>query len=272
MVYSSLTDMTNESEVDLLIKQNEFQWKLIKQNESLFKKGEAEKAPAIIALERTLQLAAEKYKENTDSPEYLSEFYQALWNLYRVNMGLSSKDVEVVSSTYTKQDLNDLRQLKVPELCFYLPQIVSTAPEGLVLLGKAFPFMLSWSLQENTSVRNVNKQGQTINQYGWMSVEAVVNAPYTETTQEQLEDIFKNEGRVGQTLNVYAASSQAIKNIYDQYPDEIYSYVRLLGSEVESRVMVSANFFPNGCLNVGFDSYRYNRWSVLGGRSVRLKT
>ncbi len=208
--------------------------------------------PAIVTAENTLCLAKAQYKTNLANPQYLSEFNQAFWYAGREAMGLSQADLVVPQAPYSEKDIREfmgigfrIRKPSIPDFALYTPQVVSTAPEGLVRLGKRSPRLGSLAFQEGTSVLNVDEDGNLIELYGWMKTEKTIHAPHAKTNQQQAEEIVRKNHRVGHTLNIYAIASEQSKLLTDQYLDEVDTWVRILSTRCRGQV-VHASYGQGG--------------------------
>lgn len=222
--------------------------------------------PAMITVERTLELATAAYRAKPDSPEFLSEFNQAFWSARQQAMGVSQADLAVADCPYSEADI---RGFMKNDFGLFVPQIVSTAPEGLILLGKAFPRMGSLAFQRRTGVLNIDKNGNPIGIHGWMKTEKAINAPYTKTNQDQAEEIIGKEHRIGDTLNVYAAAGQQSEKLTGQYLDEVRTWIRTLSSRYGGRVL-GADFGSGGGCYVDWGLRPGDGYDGLGVRSVEV--
>lgn len=222
--------------------------------------------PTMITVERTLALATVAYRAKPDSLELLSEFNQAFWSARQQAMGVSQADLVVADCPYSEADI---RRFMKNDFGLFVPRIVSTAPEGLVLLGKAFPQMGSLPFRERTGVLNIDKNGQLIDLYGWMTTEESIDAPDTKTNQDQAEEIIGKKHRIGDTLNVYAAAGQQSKELTGQYLDEVQTWIRTLSSRDEGRVLL-ADFDSSGYCDVFWSLKPGYVSDGLGVRSVEV--
>src|SRR5689334_20625898 len=113
--------------------------------------------PHLIIPQRTLIFAVGALQTDPNSPVALTEFNQAFWNASRNAMSLNSSDLVVSPSPYAE---SEIAQHRIEgDLPLYLPQVVSTAPDGLVLLGKAFAELNSGHFRQGTAVLNVDTGG-----------------------------------------------------------------------------------------------------------------
>lgn len=222
--------------------------------------------PTMITIERTLELVKAEYKAKPYIPELLSEFNQVFWNARRQAMGVSRADLMVADCSYSEADI---REFSKNDFGLFVPKIVSTASDGLMLLGKGFPAMESFAFQEGTAVKNEDKNGQTIEIYGWMRTEKAIDAPNTKTNQNQAEEIVRKKHRIGDTLNVYGIAGQQSKELTGQYLDEIRTWIRTLSSRRESEVL-DASFAPRGHCYVDWFLRSDDVVGSLGARSVEV--
>lgn len=222
--------------------------------------------PAMITVERTLEMAKVAYKAKPYNTELLTEFNQAFWLSRQQKMGVSRADLVVADCPYREADI---RRFMNNDSGLFVPQIVSTAPEGLILLGKGFPQMGNLAFQEGTSVSNIDKNGNLVDIHGWMKTEKAVDAPYTRTNQSQAEKIVGEKHRIGDTLNVYAVAGQQSKELTGQYLDEVRTWIRTLSSRHGGRVL-GASFRSIGCCDVDWRLKPGRVDVLLGVRSVEV--
>src|SRR3989344_118988 len=205
-------------------------------------------------VERTLALVTAEFITHPYSPELLAEFNQSFWNDRRQAMGLSQADLVVPQSPYTEEDI---RKYAPKEFGLYVPPVISTAPEGLDLLVKGWPLMInnrSSISQAGVPIINVDKNGEPVVLFGWMTTEKTINAPYLHTNQVQVEAIADEAGWIGHTLNVYAVAGQQSKLLEREYLDGGKTFIRALSSRSKNQVLV-----------VGFDpffGYLVRRWGM----------
>ncbi len=224
-------------------------------------------SPVFVTAKQTLAKAITAYKSRLYSPEYLSEFMQASWNYDGIcRMNLVPSDVAVPQAPYTEAQIRQFMKLNDPDyrnaafdLGFFLPEILSSV-DGLILMGVGFPKTLTWALRPNHDIKNSS------NPYGWMRVDAGMDAPFRGTNEKELREQIRKLERDGQTLNIYASSGAAIKKIFDYYPDQIFTWSRLLVSSEAGRVL-SAHFDSDGKLSVYSGLLSEHRGDSLGGRS-----
>ncbi len=145
----------------------------------------------------------------------------------------------------------------------YLPPELA-AGENRHILAAMFPQMESRSCQEGNIVTNQYLP------FGWFDYEAAIEAPYLETNEVELRELFDREGRKGINLTQYIVAGQDSKLFTGRNLDEVGTWVRLLGSRKGGRV-VDANFSPFNTLYVGWELDPRFHDDVLGGRSVGVK-
>lgn len=226
-------------------------------------------APTLVTVEQTLTRAIAAYKSNLYRPEYLSEFMQASWNHDGIQiMRLSPSDVVVPQAPYTEAQIRQFMRLddcldgKIPaafDVGSFLPKRVSD-PDGLILMGVAFWETDDWALRPDHGIKNY------ANPFGWMRVDAGLDAPFRGTNEAELRKQINQSGRTGQTLNIYVPSGEAIKRIFDYYPDQGRTWSRLPNSSGAGGVL-HADFYPGGRLSVYSYLLPGSRDGSLGGRS-----
>lgn len=231
-------------------------------------------APAQQTSKQTLNLAVAAYRASLNSPVLLSEFLSAFWEHYRVPMGLASSDVRVTDCPYSENDVWQFMKLDNPQagnpdadIGFYLPQVLAT-DGGLILLGKGFDYMGTWAFQEGNGIRNGHQS------FGWMRVNASLDAPHRLNKQGQLTGLnvdelkraISDEGRTGKTVNTYGPSGAVIKRVFNYYPDEGITWSRVPES-VRAGKVLDADFDGSGHLGVFSGWPRGGRSPGLGGRS-----
>lgn len=219
----------------------------------------------VVEAGRTLASATGQFVAQPNR-EHLKELEQARWNVNRFPMGLSERDVVVPDVPLTWDD-KFVRRMVRSELGLYLPEVVSTAPEGLSLQAKAYPKMMWDEQRVPSSVRNVDERDNVISLFGWLRTEKRIDAPNTKTDEAKAKEIVARKNRLAQTLNVYGEAGQVSKLLQDQYLDEVRTWVRVLASRVGGRV-VDARFNPDGNCDVYWDLRSDDVSGDLGVRSV----
>jgi len=201
----------------------------------------------------SLELATKEYKNNPNSPEALTQFMCSFWAEAGQKTG---KTYTVDNFPLIAEEIKE--RTKKGQMAIFVP-----AEVRMVDLGKMFPEM------GELAVQKVNSAVDTVGNSGWVWIEPFINAPNTDTTQEQLEDKFKKEGRQGQSLRSYIVGGQISKLLTGKYFDEGITWSRLLGS-CDVGGVLSAGFNPDGSLDVdsvwGPDSHT----EYMGGRSEEV--
>jgi len=197
----------------------------------------------------SLKQATKEYKNKSANPELLTQFMSAFWQEagQRIEKGYVVSEFPLKSKEIKERAENG-------EMAIFVPEGVSR-----VDLGKMFPKMGSWAVREGNSAVDV------INNSGWFWIEASVDAPNRNTTQEQLEEKFKKERKQGQSLRSYIVGSQISKLLTGEYFDERSTWSRSLGSCDEGRVLSSC-FDSFGILHVVSSRHPRPRAEDLGGR------
>lgn len=200
-----------------------------------------------------LEQATIEYRNEPTNPETLTKFMDAFWVDAGQRIG---KRFIVDKFPLTTKEIKK-RQEK-GEMAVFVPANVSR-----VDLGKMFPKMGSWSVEEgNPIVKKVDNSG-------WLWIEASINAPNINTTEEDLENIFKKAGKQGQSLRTYIIGAQVRKLLFDSYFDEGLTSSRLLGSYDKSGFLI-AYFASVGVLSFILNSTSKHHDGYTGGRSEEV--
>lgn len=217
----------------------------------------------IVTAGHSLALATAELRKSPASPQRLWEFQNAFWDLNRHAMGVSQRDVVVADCPWTEGQIRQFMGLGMmgrlkrlagklePDFGLWLPEVASTAPEGLRLLDKAYPSM-SWKAQGVADqVTNEDRHGNSVRLYGWWRTEAAINAPLRGRDEWEARESLLRRDRQGLTLNVYgvAGEQSRLSSNTNQFLDKIGTYVRVLKSRIRGRV-VYAHFDPYGNCNV----------------------
>jgi hypothetical protein len=180
-----------------------------------------------------LEQATREYKNEPTNPEHLTQFTGAFW----AEAGRKIKKDYVVSEFPLSA-----HEIKEKQEKGYMPVFVP-AEVSRVDLGKMFPKMGSWAVQEGNSAVDV------VNNSGWLWIEASIDAPNLNTTQIQLKEKFRKERKQGQSLRSYIIGGQISKLLTDKYFDQGPTWSRLLGS-CDGGGVLSADFDSDGYLDV----------------------
>ena len=209
--------------------------------------------------ENRIQEAIHEYQTQSLTPESVNRFWQILW---QVGEELTGHQLPVPLCDRNPEELEELR--KEGRGVLLIPDEI-TAPEGLAILGGIFP-MKSWFVRGGTTVVNDHNR----NQGSCIDIEMSVDAPNTDTTEDDLKQRFKLEGRDSQRFAVYIVGSQFCKLLIGKYFDEGDTSSRLLGSKDKGQFII-ANFNPSGNLEANSNLKAKDHNSHLGGRSEGKK-
>lgn len=218
---------------------------------------------ATVIAGHTLALATAELRKSPASPQRLWEFETALWDFNRYAMGVDQRDVVVADCPWTKDQMEKFMGLGVmgrlkrltgnlePDFGLFLPQVASTAPEGLRLLDRVYPSM-RWTAQNVPAfVKNEDSYGQPVELHGWLRTEQTINAPLRGRTEAQARTIVLERHRRQLTLNAYgvAGEQSRLLNKKMQFLDQVRTWTWVLNSRVGGRVVV-ADFYPVGGCDV----------------------
>ena len=192
-------------------------------------------------------------KNNLVSPESLTQFMRSFWAEAGRRIG---KDYVVSEFPLKSEEIEE--RTKNGQMAIFVPAEVSR-----VDLGRVFPKMESWAVAEGNSVVD------RISNSGWLWIESSIDTPNRNTTEKQLEDIFKKVKKQGQSLRTYIIGGQISKLLTDKYFDEGSNWSRLLGSCVRNRVLCP-DFRSDGRLDVHSILRSWLSIWNLGGRSEEV--
>lgn len=173
-----------------------------------------------------LGLAILEYSKESLTPELVDTTWQTIWKTWGESV---SHTFQVPSCDRTSEELAQLQREEKADLL--VPDELYTK-EGLVLLGRIFPKMRSWSVSEQTTVTNEHNKG------GSIDIEMDLDSPHRNTGEKQAMDILRKERRTGQRLATLIVGSQFSKLSTDRYLDEGATWSRLPGSR-----LAGASFF-----------------------------
>lgn len=197
-----------------------------------------------------------EYKRNPTSPEAVTNFWQTF---IRVSIEDSGKGIDVPQVPPCDRTPGELEALRQEgRMMAYNPGL------SYPVLGKIFPKMNDYSVNEDSPIKD--KGAKPI----WVDVEIDIDAPNIDTTEEDLDKLFKSQGRKGMRESTYIWAGQASKVLTGKYFDQGSTYSRLLSSSNDGNV-VHADFDPDGGLLVdwGLDPQAHD--PNLGGRSEGVK-
>lgn len=223
-----------------------------------------------MTVEDTVPLIVQLMRENRDLearrilhnyqeaqlPQQIWASWQGLWNIWGACAGM--EDIQVSKCDRSEEEIQRIK--KRGGLLIFVPKEMS-APEGFQILQKIFPEM---DVERSELTANLKSQYQ---QHGWLEIESSIDAPYTDTTEDQLRKIFKEKGRTGAALNTYLVASQFNRLIKGFYFDQDHISSRLLGTSCGDKI-VDARFGLEGNLIISSNLDPERRSRFVGGRSV----
>ena len=215
--------------------------------------------PAIDRVSEGLfQDSVREYKENPQDPEKVTNFWRnfVAFSVQSAEGG-NIRIPEVPAVDRSREELEALRQ--EGRMMVYNPGL------SYAELGKVFPKMNSYSVREDSPIKDKASKP------GWIDVEADIDAPNRNTTQKELEELYKSQGRKGMRESTYIWAGQASKVLTDKYFDQDTTYSRLLESSNDGQVVL-AYFYPHGELRVHSYLFPQGRHPFLGGRSEGVKS
>ena len=201
-----------------------------------------------------------EYKRGPLTPELVTSTWQTAWKVW-------GDSVEhTFDVPYCDRTSEELAALKSEGRGVVLTPDEIYTPEGLILLGRIFPRMRSWSTEAGTTVTNEVSNG------GSIDIEMSVDAPYRTAqgyTEQELIDKIASDARQGQRLATYIVGSQFSKLLTGKYFDQGDTWSRLPGSRGGDGVL-GAYFYSDGYLSVRFWRREF-QFPDLGGRSEGVK-
>lgn len=218
-------------------------------------------------LREGLRPFVQEYQAEKPTPALVNHTWQNTWNV--IGEFVEYK-YQVPSCDRTVEELAQLREQGREVLL--IPDVLYT-PQGLVMLGEAFPLMGSWATDPREAVKI--KYGSV--RGGCIDIEMSPDAPYRTAsglTEQQLREKIAEDSRrlrrllTGQRLPTYFIGSQ-FSQLTKEYFD-LRTWSRLPGSVFAGRVLGAAFFYSVGRVYVG-------NWSPgrqgpdLGGRSEGRK-
>jgi len=201
------------------------------------------------------------------TPEHVTAVHQQLWAARGAAAGLR---LTVPPCPYPAAELAELAQ--AGRRVGYLPPEVATRATRH-LLGTVFPAMDCYSLQPDTEVENIGGRP------GWFDYEAAIDAPYAGTSEAELLEEVRAEGRELLSMNQYIVAAQDSRAFTGHYLDERRTWPRI-GIRVTGRI-VCARFDGDemaeglgdeppvaGSLLTGYDLHPDFRAPYTGGRTA----
>jgi len=205
-----------------------------------------------------LSLTVREFKASPLTPELVTKTFQTIWQVRGESAGL---EVVVAPCDRSAKELRELA--KAGRRIGYLPE-QSMTQENRPLFAKMFPQLGSHSVQEGNSVTN------EANRFGWFDYEASVDAPYLDTTEDQLRERIAADGRLEMNVSEYIVASEDSKLFTGKFLDQGNTWARLLGSRDGGKV-VFAGLGSGGGLLVGWGLDPQGHGPDVGGRSVGVK-
>jgi len=209
----------------------------------------------------SLERAVAEFNTRPHTPELINETFETIWYVRGRLVGLT---FEVTPCPYTKEELADLKA-EGRRVGFLPPKLATQQVRHR--LGEIFPKMQSHSIHKDNLVTNDEDPS------GWFDYEAEIDAPYTNTTEEQLRDKLEEDERRLLSLNQYIIAGQDSKLFTEKYLDETGTSVRL-GSRKQDRDkdrVVKAYFSKDGDLHVVWNLGERVSNPCIGGRSFRVR-
>lgn len=171
-----------------------------------------------------------EYKTKPHKPELITATWQILWKAWGEKVSIIPT---VPLCDRTKEELLELTQKN--RMMVYVPDELA-AGEDVRLLGRCFsPWMGQYITQKGYLVANEHNYG------GWYDIELNIDASYTDTTEDQIKDIFALREISGQRLNTYIIGSLASNLFFGRYFDSGRTWSRLPGS-YHNGLMIGAGF------------------------------
>ncbi|MDP3724704.1 MAG: hypothetical protein Q8R11_03695 [bacterium] len=123
----------------------------------------------------------------------------------------------------------------------------------------------------NHSVQEENSVTNEADRFGWFDYEVSIDAPYLDTTEEQLRERIAADGRLEMNVSEYIVAGEESKLFTGKFLDQGNTWARLLGSRCDDMV-VYAGFGSGGGLRVRWALNPQRHYPRLGGRSVGVKS
>lgn len=224
--------------------------------------GEALKRKIERSTVRMIQ-SAEELLATPFNPETVTKFQQAFWQVPRGEEGIVF-DVGVCNVTEEKlaKPIIDVEGIEILPFTVGIPAELK-GKKGLIMLGKMFPEISSYSVAGDTPIEDESDKT------GYIKVEGVIDAPNLNTDEYSVRQHFASQGISGQRLITYLIVTRQMKVLEGQYPDKGSTWSRLLGSR-DGGGVVSAYCVPSGRVYVGRGLHPQDRRARLGARSEEV--
>jgi len=213
----------------------------------------------------------QEFKQGPIAPELVTKTFQSIWQVRGESAGL---EFTIPPCDRTAEELAELE--RAGRQIGFLPEQLMRQQDRTIL-ARVFPQLGSYSVQEGNTVTN------EVDRSGWFDYEASIDAPYLNTTEDQLIDRIDSEGEglnmnlLEMNLNGYIVAGEDIRFITGKYLDQDgTSWSRLLGSRGRG-LLVRASFGSNGYLHVyrflsSSENYPYLGWSLYGSEKPLSET
>lgn len=193
------------------------------------------------------------YKERPHTPQLVGAFHAVFFKGIAERAG-----VDLVVNPFEESQRALSEHERNGDMVIYIPDEVA---KDRALLMKLFPeYKNHYALKDG----NPFKDDVILSGYGY--TESSIDAPFTRTTEEQLETELKKRNRVGLNITGDFLAGQVSKAISGKYLDQERTWARLLSSSEDGRV-VNADFYQDGRFRVGSRLSPAFQYDSLGGRS-----
>lgn len=218
--------------------------------------------PAAQSAQELLLDLVPEYRKHRYSPEVLTRFNRAFYEVYGRQIGLeiSVPDLQATEREIKKQ-MPTVEGKRVKTLALYYPPELQ-GKEGLIRLGRMFK-LENWSVKEDTPIVSTKTPAT------WLGVEGTIDAPNKNTCEDDLAKHAQKHGLLGQDLNLYILGSRFITFLEDCYFDQGMTWSRVAASRNESS-MVYASCGPGGRVHVYSNLLPDSRNPYLGARFARV--
>ena len=216
--------------------------------------------PPIDLLNRPIQ----EFKDNPYFAEAITSLNKTFYEVYGQRIGL---EISVPDCDWTEKEIKESMPTtegeKVKSMVLFYPSELK-GKQGLVRIGQMFT-LTNWSVQEHTPIVSEERIPTD-----YVRIEAVINAPNTNTTEQDLVNHAQKHHLLGQDLNLYILGSRFAKLLDGRYFDQGSTWSRLPGSRYEGRV-VPAYCDSDGHVGVSSSLDPGYRSPRIGGRFAGVK-